>query len=45
MLDPDVYPLLDVTVANDLVDDNTNGTGSDIVDNPSSAATMCESCV
>ena len=45
MLDPDVHPLLDVTVADDLVDDDTNSTGSYIVDNPSSTVVICKSHV
>ena len=45
MLDPNVHPLLDVTVADDLVDDDTNGTGGDIVDNASPAAAARKSCV
>ena len=45
MLDPDVHPLLDVSVADDLVDDDTNSTGSDIVDNASSTVVTCKSCV
>ena len=45
MLDPNVHPLLDVTVADNLVDDDTNSTGSDIVDNPSPAAATCKYCV
>jgi len=36
VLDPDIYPFLDVTVADDLVDDDTDSTGGDIVDNASS---------
>ena len=36
MLDPDVYPLLDVTVPDNLVDNDTNGTRGDIVDDASS---------
>ena len=41
VLDPDVHSLLDVTVSDDLVDDDTNSTGSDIVDNAGSTAATC----
>jgi len=33
MLNTKVHPLLDVAVANDLVNDNTDSVGSDVVDN------------
>ena len=37
VLNTDVDPLLDVTVADNLVDDNANGAGSNIVDDTSPA--------
>ena len=37
VLNTDVHPLLDVTVADDLVDDDANGAGSNIVDDTSPA--------
>lgn len=40
MLDPDVYSLLDVSVANDLVDDDTNSPGGDVVDDASPPVVM-----
>lgn len=36
VLNPDVHPLLDVAVANDLVDDDTDGIWCHVVDNTSS---------
>lgn len=39
MLDPDVHPFLDVSVANDLVDDDTNSTRGNVIDNSSPAGT------
>ena len=41
MLDPDVHPLLDVTVANDLVDNDTDSTRCYIVDNAGSTVIAC----
>ena len=38
VLNADVHPLLDVSVADDLVNDDTNSRGSDVVDNASSSA-------
>lgn len=37
VLDTDVNPLLDITVANNLVHDHTNCMGSDVVNNASAA--------
>ena len=37
MLNTDIHPLLDVAVADDLVDDNADCTGRDIVDDTSPA--------
>jgi len=45
VLDPNVHPFLDVTVADDLVDDDTNSTRGNVVDNASSTAAMCKWCV
>jgi len=45
VLDPDVYPLLDVTVTDNLVDNDTDSTRGDIVDDASSAVVICKSCV
>lgn len=42
VLDPEVHPLLDITVANDLVDNDTNGTRGDIVDDAGSTVAMCK---
>ena len=44
MFDPDVHPLLDVTITDNLVDDDTNSARSDIVDDAGSTVVMCESC-
>ena len=44
MFSPNVHPLLDVPVANDLVDDDTNSTGCDIVYDASSTVVVCKSC-
>jgi hypothetical protein len=35
VLDPNVHPFLDVPVADDLVDNNTNSTGSDVINDTS----------
>ena len=45
VLYPDVYSLLDVTVADNLIDDDTDGTRGDIVDNASSTVATYKSCV
>ena len=45
VLDPDVYPLLDVTVTDDLVDNNTDSARGDVVDDASSTVVTCKSCV
>jgi len=45
VLDPDVHPLLDVTVTDNLVDNNTNGTGGNVVDDARSTVLICKSCV
>jgi len=42
VLDPNVHPFLDVAVADDLVDDDTNSTGGNVVDNASSTAAICK---
>ena len=36
MLDSNVHPLLDVAVANDLVDDDTDGVWCNVIDDTSS---------
>ena len=45
VLDPDVHPLLNVSVANNLVDNDTNSARGDIVDDAGSTVVMCESYV
>ena len=42
MFDPDVHPLLNVSVADDLVDDDTNSTRGDVVDDASSTVVTCK---
>ena len=42
VLDPNVHPFLDVTVADDLVDDDANSTRGNVVDNSSSTTTTCK---
>ena len=44
VLDPEVHPLLDVTVADDLVDNDTNSARGDIVDDAGSTVVMCKLC-
>ena len=43
VLDPDIHPLLDVSVPHDLVDNNTDSARGDVVDNASSTVIMCKS--
>ena len=40
MFDPDIHPLLDVTVADDLVDDDTGSARGDVVDDAGSTAAV-----